>query len=206
MTGVKGASCGFLFTAAHLWPSKMVHQLLERILQKCLNVQANTIVSSVSDERDSAGRWAVQTHRGTIRTSKVVYATNAYTSQLLPDYERSITPIPGICSHSSSPKGLNTPHLVNTYGIRFDARNNDYLTPRPDGSIIVGGARQRFWHRRHRCSDTLRDDELVGEAVSYFDGYMRRHFRGWEDSEARTEKVWTGSRSYTTHAHAVRER
>lgn len=173
----------------------MVHQLLERLIDKGLNAQANTAVSSVSAEKDSAGRWVIQTSRGTIKSPKVVYATNAYTSQLLPEYRRSITPIRGICSRIARPKGTKTPHLVNTYGIRFDARNNDYLIPRPDGSIVVGGARQRFWHNRHRWFRTVKDDELVDKAVPYFDGYMQRLFRGWEDSGAQVEKVWTGSKS-----------
>lgn len=131
---------------------------------------------------------------GLIKARKIIYATNGYTSHLLPEYARCIVPIRGIACHISSPKGTDTPHLVNTYGIRFDARNNDYLIPRPDGSIIVGGARQRFWHNKERWYGTIRDDELIEEAVSYFDDYMQRHFRCWENSGAKAESIWTGSK------------
>jgi glycine/D-amino acid oxidase-like deaminating enzyme len=143
---------------------------------------------------DGSGKWTVETPRGIIKAGKIVYATNGYTSQILPEYTRSITPIRGICSHIESPRGKKAPHLVNTYALRFDSRNYDYLIPRTDGSIIVGGARQRFWHDPARWFSNVQDDELVDEAVPYFDGYMQRHFRGWEDSDAKTKRVWTGSK------------
>jgi glycine/D-amino acid oxidase-like deaminating enzyme len=176
----------------------MVHGLLQKLLHKQLNVQANTPVTSVSSSRDGDGKWTVQTPRGTIRTKTVVYATNGYTGQILTKYNRSITPIRGVCSHIASPKKKDSPHLVNTYALRFDSRNFDYLIPRADGSIVVGGARQRFWHRPDRWFSTVRDDELIDEATTYFDGYMQRNFRGWSESEAKTEMVWTGSKLVTT--------
>lgn len=171
----------------------MVHQLLAKLIRKGVNVQTNTAVKSISSEQDSSGTWTVHTARGGIRAPQIVHATNGYASQLLPEYERSITPIRGICSRIVTPDGRKSPHLVNTYGIKFDSRNNDYLIPRPEGSIIVGGARQRFWHDRESWFSTVDDSQLVKEAVSYFDGYMQRHFRGWENSGAKTDKVWVGS-------------
>ncbi|RTE70859.1 hypothetical protein BHE90_014744 [Fusarium euwallaceae] len=198
VSGVKNAKCCISYTAAHLWPSKLVHQLLEKLIKNGLNIQAHTPVTSVSSTQDSSGLWSVHTARGTIKTPKLVHATNAYTSQLLLEYARAITPVRGICSHLESPKGKKTPHLVNTYGLRFDKLHNDYLIPRADGSIIVGGARQAFWHKKHRWFDNVRDDELVKEAVPYFDNYMQRHFRGWENSEMKTKKVWTGILGYSS--------
>ncbi|KAM0418715.1 hypothetical protein ACHAPT_012313 [Fusarium lateritium] len=183
--------------SAHLWPSKMIHQLLQLLLDKGVKLYSHTLVSSVSSTQDKNGTWTVTTPRGLIKAQKIIYATNGYTSHLLPEYARCIVPIRGIACHISSPKGTDTPHLVNTYGIRFDARNNDYLIPRPDGSIIVGGARQRFWHNKKRWYGTTRDDELIEEAVSYFDDYMQRHFRGWKDSGAKVESIWTGIMGYS---------
>jgi glycine/D-amino acid oxidase-like deaminating enzyme len=173
----------------------MVQQLLGKLIKQGVNVQANTPVTSVSSSMDNAGRWTVRTSRGEIKSSKIIYATNGFSSQLLPEYARSITPIRGVCSHIDSPKGRNSPHLVNTYALRFNDRNFDYLIPRADGSIIVGGATGRFWSDRKRWFSTVRDDQLIDEAAPHFDGYMQRYFRGWEHSEAKTKKVWTGSKS-----------
>ncbi|KAF5533883.1 FAD dependent oxidoreductase [Fusarium phyllophilum] len=198
VSGVKEAKCCISYTAAHLWPSKLVHELLNKVIKGNLNIQAHTPVVSVTPCKDvEHGAWAVSTPRGSVQTSKVIYATNAYTSQILPEYARAITPVRGVCSHIKSVKGTATPHLVNTYGIRFDKYNNDYLIPRADGSIIVGGARQAFWTQKDRWFNNVRDDELVEEAVPYFDNYMQRHFRGWENSEMKTDKVWTGILGYS---------
>ncbi|EWY92134.1 hypothetical protein FOYG_09030 [Fusarium oxysporum NRRL 32931] len=194
VSGVKNAQGCISYTAAHLWPSKLVHQLLEKLVDQGINVQAHTPVTSISQSEGDA--WSVNTPRGTIQAKKIIHATNAYASHILPEYEHAITPVRGVCSHLESDKE-KTPHLVNTYGIRFDEVNNDYLIPRPDGSIIVGGAREAFWHDRKRYYDTVNDDELVDEANSYFDDYMQRYFRGWEDSGMKTKKVWTGILGYS---------
>jgi glycine/D-amino acid oxidase-like deaminating enzyme len=179
----------------------MVHQLVGKLVKQGVNVQANTPVTSVSPTADESGRYTIQTTRGAIKAPKIVYATNGFSSQLLPEYTKSITPIRGVCSHIASPKKKNSPHLVNTYALRFNDRNFDYLIPRADGSIIVGGATKSFWADRKRWFDTVRDDELVDEALPHFDGYMQRYFRGWEDSDAKVEKIWTGSK-FPTPLHA----
>lgn len=177
----------------------MIHQLLDRLLDKGLSLYANTPVSSVSPAENGSGRWTVHTDRGSINTAKVVHATNGYASYLLPEYARSIVAARGICTRLESPKGVDTPHLPNTYCIRFNALAYDYLIARPDGSIVVGGAKQKFKHDLTQWLGNVRDDEIMDQAAPYFDGYMQRHFRGWEDSGAETKEVWTGSEK-TQHA------
>lgn len=69
----------------------------------------------------------------------------------------------------------------------------DYLIPRNDGSIIVGGAKQNFWPDRSHWYDVSDDSKLIEPARSHFDGLMQRMFIGWEDSDAFVDKIWTGS-------------
>ncbi|OHF02367.1 hypothetical protein CORC01_02360 [Colletotrichum orchidophilum] len=59
----------------------MVHQLLGRLLEKGLNLQANAPVVSVSSAPDAAGRWTVQTPRGSIIAGKGVVATYGDTAR-----------------------------------------------------------------------------------------------------------------------------
>lgn len=35
--------------------------------------------------------------------------------------------------------------------------------------------------------------KVIEKAKDYFEGYMQRHFRGWENGCAQTDQVWTGS-------------
>jgi glycine/D-amino acid oxidase-like deaminating enzyme len=73
-----------------------------------------------------------------------VFATNAYTSGLLSAYLNTITPVCGMATHIV-PKQPTHPHLTNIYDIQFaplpdgSTTGVDYLNPRPDGSIVVGG-------------------------------------------------------------------
>ncbi|KAK5045763.1 hypothetical protein LTR84_008855 [Exophiala bonariae] len=200
ISGVKGAQSLFSFTAAYLWPRKMVLGLLQRLIQQHdVKAYAQTPVAKVSKSRDSAGFWTIFTSRGNLRARKIVYATNGYTAALLPQYSRKIVPVRGVCSHITTPRGQNSPHLPNTYSLRFGGANYDYLVPRPDGSIVVGGARQTFLHDRDLWFNTVRDDQRMSMAADkYFQNYMQQHFRGWEDSKATTKRVWTGVMGYTS--------
>ena len=96
------------------------------------------------------------------------------------------------------PEGRVSPFLSQSYTIRYGPPQiYDYLIPRPDGSIIVGGGKPRFWSDRSQWYNVADDSKLIEPAKSYFDGLMQRHYIGWENSGAYTDRVWTGS---TLHA------
>jgi glycine/D-amino acid oxidase-like deaminating enzyme len=157
-----------------------------------VNLQTHTPVESVSSAQDAGGYWAIVTARGVIRAKTIVYASNAYTSAILPEYKNSIIPVRGICCRIVTPKSP-APYLPNSYILRWNGWEYEYLIPRTDGSIIVGGARGTFYSDLHSWYNTPDDSKLIDSAKHYFDGYMQRHFRGWEDSGAVVDKIWTGS-------------
>ena len=194
ISGVKGAKGCFTYTAGHIWPYKLVLHLLRNAISQGVNLQTHTPVERVSNTQDDDGRWTITTARGPIKAKFIVYASNAYTSAILPEYKNTIVPARGICSRIVTPKSP-APYLPNTYIIRWSAWQYDYLIPRTDGSIIVGGARAHFFRDLENWYDIADDSKLIESAKHYFDGYMQRHFRGWEESEAYTDKVWTGSKS-----------
>lgn len=193
VSGVKGALNCFTFTAGHIWPYKMVMHLLAGVVSKGANLQTHTPVTSVSETPLADGRWLVTTERGAIKAKKVLYATNAYTSKLAPQFKDRIIPVRGICSRIVVPKGRQAPFLPQTYSIRYGKGLFDYLIPRNDGSIIVGGAKPNFWSDRSHWYNVWDDSKLIEPAKSHFDGLMQRTFIGWENSGAYTDKVWTGS-------------
>lgn len=123
----------------------------------------------------------------------MVLATNGYTSALAPQYKDTIVPVRGTCSRILVPPGSSVPRLTNTYTLRCGERDFDYLIPREDGSIVVGGARSAFLDELDSWYDVSDDSRVLESAVRYFDGYMQRNFVGWEDSHAYTNRVWTGS-------------
>lgn len=194
LSGVKGAEGCFSYTAGHIWPYKFVLHLLKKAISQGVNLQTHTPVQQVSSSQDFEGYWTITTTRGAIRAKTVVYASNAYTSAILPEYKDSIVPVRGICCRITTPKSP-APYLPNSYILRSSGWEFDYLIPRTDGSIIVGGARGSYYQNLDSWYDNTDDSKLIQSAEYYFDGYMQRHFRGWEDSGAAVDKIWTGSES-----------
>jgi glycine/D-amino acid oxidase-like deaminating enzyme len=114
VSGVKGALCAFSYTAASLWPWKLVMGILCRVVGMGGNLQTNTVVWGVEREEmqkekqkqegegdddgdgDGGGRWVLRTERGSVRAKNVVVTTNAYTGQLLNKFEGKITPARGV--------------------------------------------------------------------------------------------------------------
>lgn len=190
LSGIAGAKGCFSYTAGHLSPYKFVLHLLNKAVSAGVNLQTNTPVTSISD---TEGNVNVTTPRGSVRTSKIVFATNAYTSFLLPEFSDMIVPVRGICSHIA-PGKLPAPPLSNSYIIRWSGNEYEYLIPRLDGGIVVGGARSRYFLDLDSWYKNVEDDKLIEPARTHFDGYMQRVFRGWNDSGASTSKVWTGSK------------
>jgi glycine/D-amino acid oxidase-like deaminating enzyme len=203
LSGVKDCKCCFSFTAAHLWPYKLVMSLLAKIVARGVNLQTRTPVTSVSAEPDPAGRWTVTTQRGSILANKVLFATNGYTAAIAPQFEQRIVPVRGICSRIVPTRPENTPRLVHTYSLRHGPALYDYMIPRLDKSVVIGGAKQPFWHDRSNWYGVTDDSRLIEPAVAYFDGLMQRHFSGWGGegsgaAAARTEMVWTGIMGWTS--------
>ncbi|KAI1320060.1 FAD dependent oxidoreductase superfamily protein [Xylariaceae sp. FL0255] len=209
VTGVKGVKLAFSSPACSLWPYKFVTQLLERAMSRNANLNVQTETPVLSVENDADGESLVHTARGTIRAKKVVFATNGYTIGLLPQYKGTITPYKGTCAHLAPPAGRDPvfPHLSHTYNLDWrskieyegSAETVDYFNPRPDGGIVVGGANWLYAERRELWWNNV-DDSTLFDAVmdaKYFEGYMQRNFRGWEDSGTVVNKVWTGIQAET---------
>lgn len=179
----------------------MTH-LLEKAVSLGVNLQTYTPVTSVSPAATDAKdhRWLVTTPRSTIKTSIVIYATNGYTSALVPEMKDKIVPVKGIVARLV---GKYAPRLTDSYMMRISDYEYDYMIPRPDGSVIVGGAKRDFFRNLNDWFDNSDDSSLIKGARRYFDGYMQRHFYGWEKSDVRTEDVWTGSKSRSSRQTGV---
>ncbi|EFW98514.1 FAD dependent oxidoreductase superfamily [Grosmannia clavigera kw1407] len=211
-SGIHGAKAVVSLTAGHLWPYKMVMHLLSGMVQNEVqtgfNLQTNTPVTAVEaadlGSDDDTPPWILTTPRGRVRARQVLFATNGYTAAIAPQFHARIVPVRGICSHIAVADPDNRrreraarPPLANSYSLRYGPGLADYLIPRLDGSIVVGGAKGAFWHDRSQWYGVTDDTRLIEPAADYFDGLMQRHFRGWEQSAASTDHVWTGIMGWT---------
>lgn len=167
-------------------------QLLRRAIAAGANLQTHTPVVSVSESAGDDGRWTVTTSRGPIRATWVIFASNAYTSAIAPEYKDRIVPVRGTCSHIVTPNPPASP-LRSSYSLRSKSWDYDYLIPRPDGSIVVGGGKSTYLHDLSRWYDNTDDSRLIDLAAGCFDDYMQRHYHGWEHTGAHVDQSWTGS-------------
>jgi len=170
--------------AASLWPYKLISGLLERLLSKAscrtgntetnladevnttkrtFNLQTNTPATHLQSLQN--GSWIIHTPRGMVSTQKILLATNAYTSHLLPDFSDLIVPVRGEMSALVPPPALRptsesalTGALEYSYGFVGNGKQNinqdDYLIQRPfygptnttaghdrGGELMFGGGR-----------------------------------------------------------------
>ncbi|PVI03708.1 FAD dependent oxidoreductase [Periconia macrospinosa] len=211
VTSIKGAKLALSVPVVSLWPYKFATGLLERLVEKWsgehLNVQTNTSVTGISssagnDDDDDPpismpAETVLTTPRGALLAKKVVFATNAYTAGLLPQFTDTITPIKGMASHIVPSSPIN-PHLNNTYNITFSPeKGTDYLNPRPDGTIVVGGGGSLFKNDRPLWYNDFDDSKRFPDSImAYWDGYMGRTFHGWDGGE-KVESAWVGTMGIT---------
>lgn len=166
--------------------------MLERAIARGVNLQTNTTVTSIDPTHaNSKPAWVVNTARGSTRCHTVIHATNGYASTLVPEMKGKIVPVKGMVARLVP---TSAPRLAESYMMRFSDYEYDYLISRPDGSIVVGGARRDFYKELDSWFDVSDDGSLIRGAENYFEGYMQRHFRGWEECDVRTESLWTGSK------------
>ncbi|KAK3676840.1 hypothetical protein LTR78_003044 [Recurvomyces mirabilis] len=151
--------------AARLWPYKFVARILEDLLTSTtlsgtFNLQTLTPALSLTPAQNGPARsWTITTPRGDISAQKVILATNAYTSHLLPDsFTNLILPCRGQMSALQPlPSLTGSSRLQTSFGFLGDGLD-DYLIQRPSergGHLMFGGGRQ------HGPSISETDDGVV---------------------------------------------
>ncbi|KAI0380780.1 FAD dependent oxidoreductase [Hypomontagnella monticulosa] len=202
VTGAKGARAAFTFPAYTLWPYKLVMHLLAGVVRQGVNLQTHTPVHEVSETADEEGYWTLATPRGTIQAKTVVFATNGYTGGLLPEYDDAIyaarASVARIVPSSSSSQQLDLPLGSCAIEMRSPASVDCYYGLRPDGSLIVGGARSTYADQsREAWYRNFDDSTLIEPAVPYFETWPGETFGAWEGVPVTRDCVWTGIMGYS---------
>ncbi|KAI8956961.1 FAD dependent oxidoreductase [Daldinia sp. FL1419] len=238
------------WNAASLWPYKLVAFVLERLLagneeesKGLFNLQTNTPVTGLSQAEASTNLsslsssktpqhnsiWTVHTPRGTITTSRVLLATNGYTSHLLPQFSDLLVPTRGQISALKPPETPTDPadpplDIMHTYYVVGEPvdpyARDDYLVQRPPpaAELIFGGGRQHAAGRGIGVWDDSSIDEPVswylrGELSNVIDlslHHTHTHAKGQSSGEQKPplQKLdleptfeWSGIMGYTRDSH-----
>ncbi|KAF5368121.1 hypothetical protein D9757_011575 [Collybiopsis confluens] len=203
--------------AASLFPYKLVSHLLHLCISKYgLNLQTHTHVSSVTSiiDHEQGSRWVLTTPRGQIKARQVVYATNAFTATLLPEFLGHIVPGQGQCAAivpTKSYSGKGTMDRTCCYSWGNVEGYYDYLIQRPmDGIIILGGGKASVSGSKSiigstndsgRIADGGRQQSITG----YLKDAMEQHFSDWtakgkEEPGEGFLSDWTGRSTFPTKA------
>ncbi|KAL7905190.1 FAD dependent oxidoreductase [Trichoderma velutinum] len=200
LTRAKDSKAALSVPACSLWPYKLGAGLLSISIKKGVNLQTNTCVTSVAATRTADGYYLVNTSRGIIKARKILFASNGYTAGILPEYQDKIIPWRGINSRIVVGEDQIPPNLSNTYNLHNYPGTDEYINPRPDGSIIVGGAKTSYWHDKKQYYNNADDSTLIEPAKHYFDEYMQKYFLDYTGSGAYTDMIWTEIMGYTPDA------
>ncbi|OTB06112.1 hypothetical protein M426DRAFT_259528 [Hypoxylon sp. CI-4A] len=200
-TGVRDAKVAFTFPAWTVWPYKLVMHLLEAAASQGANLQTHTRVHGISDTSDKDGYWTVSTARGAVKAKKVLFATNAYTAGLLPEYDDAV--YAARINVARLVPGLRPPEDAVPLGscemlMRSPDSADSYYGARPDGSLIVGGGKSTYWRqKRDEWYRNYDDSTLIGPAVPYLDGWAQRTFARWEGTPNQVDRIWSGIMGYS---------
>ncbi|KAI2629070.1 FAD dependent oxidoreductase [Hypomontagnella submonticulosa] len=200
VTGAKGARAAFTFPAYTLWPYKLVMHLLAGAVRQGVNLQTRTPVHEVSETADEEGYWTLATPRGTIQAKTVIFATNGYTGGLLPEYDDAIYAArASVCRIVPSPQRPPADLPLGSCAVEMQSPSSVdcYYARRPDGSLVIGGARSTYVHEREEWYRNYDDSTLIEPAAPYFEAWAGRTFGAWEGVPVRRDSVWTGIMGYS---------
>ncbi|PGH04884.1 hypothetical protein AJ80_08433 [Polytolypa hystricis UAMH7299] len=201
----KGAIGAITYEAGSVSAYKFVIGILRLCLERGLNLQTGTPVTALQQGNDSeGGSWMVTTPRVSIRASKVVLATNAYTAAIYPKLHGMIVPLRGQITAHRPGSNMPKPGLGVTYSFRH-SEGYDYMIPCPQGSkhpgciIIGGGYTQDGTKGLSQYGST--DDTVCDPLVSnYLTASTARYFgENWgpDDPAGRIRREWTGIMGYS---------
>ncbi|KAJ7793680.1 FAD dependent oxidoreductase [Mycena olivaceomarginata] len=182
-TRCQAALAAYKYPAGALFPRKLKYGM---------NLQTRTPVRRVVPRISGAGGWRVETDRGAVETETVVYATNAYTATLLPEFVGHIWPFKGQCAAVVPPEAYAGPNMFReTYGLA----PGDYLIQRPTDGVIIFGGQRRSVPVERLLGNTGRCPSLKKA--------LPRYFAGWGEDSGLTVgeglvHAWTGIMGYTT--------
>ncbi|KAG2357782.1 FAD dependent oxidoreductase [Suillus spraguei] len=196
---------GFRKPAHNLWPLKLVTKLYRHAeahtgQYASLSLHTRTPVTAVTHETtDNSSTYTVVTSRGNISCSRVVHATNAYASYLLPFLAGpdGIIPTRGQVMATRASVGAGQTKIQSWSG----NEGFTYWFPRPvthdteKPLIIIGGSRNAVVPSYELyVDDDSETHPLVGKALREF---LPAVFEGKYNTNLEPEMEWTGIMGYT---------
>ncbi|KIJ65352.1 hypothetical protein HYDPIDRAFT_174844 [Hydnomerulius pinastri MD-312] len=192
----------------NVWPLKLVTKLYQHAkarnnfdLRLHTHTPVTSIVKTVAADGPVGREYKLSTPRGSVACSRVVHATNAYASHLLPFLAGpdGIVPTRGQIIATRASVGTE---LIKTNGWGGN-EGFEYWFPRPLKAvdekplIILGGGREASESPSFELY--VDDDSTLNQAVGKaLRGFLPAVFEGMFDPNNEPEMEWTGIMGYTS--------
>ncbi|QRW12637.1 FAD-binding domain protein [Ceratobasidium sp. AG-Ba] len=168
-------------------PYKLVTALLTSFEEK--------YPDSITQPSSERPLYALTTSKGEITTPHVVHATNAHASHLVPGLRSKIFPLRQVMTaqtHSSFPSTQPTPG-GRSFSFLY-AEGFDYLTERPDGTIMLGGGFAQGPQQGMAEVGVPTDDAYDAATAAHVCGALSVLFKPpARDKSASVQSIWAGS-------------
>ncbi|PRP88139.1 putative oxidoreductase [Planoprotostelium fungivorum] len=173
--------------ASQLWPRRLVELMAEVVHDRGVRFLMNATVKSAESRGDFIDISVNE--NVTIRAEKIIWATNAYSQDVLPQVKDIIVPVRGQVLVTSPVHHVRLPSCA-----RYDA---EYLIHRrSDGRIIVGGMRRASPTGEVGITDDSSIQPQVSEALRR---YLRESFPSLDEEGGYViEQEWTGIMGFTS--------
>lgn len=197
-------------SAGAFWPYKLVTGLFAKMLSQYSGrffLETETPVTAVAyqPEKDEDHPYTINTPRGLVRATKVIYCSNAWTGHLIPNLRGKIFPLRGTMSVQKA--GVDLPHQGHERSWsmidkpRYDAQEGTfsyglyYITQSPTtGDVYIGGEKQKI-------DEVLSSDDTTTSTVSQntLENVLPTIFaKGWREGEVpEVKKLWSGIMGFT---------
>jgi glycine/D-amino acid oxidase-like deaminating enzyme len=185
----------FVFPAGALSPYNLITSLLATLTERHANftIHPRTPIVSLAPSVNHPGETLATTASGhIIRARYVVHATNAYISHLLPSFAGKVFPVRG--TMTAQPAGTALPNWSNERSWTFVfKRGYDYMTQRPDGTLMLGGGRSNAEEDGRGEFGNAREDEHSVFSLAHLRGLPPVVFgKHWGDTPPSAVAQWTG--------------
>ena len=206
---VTGEKCfgAVSYQAGSLSAYRVVIGVLKLCLGMGLQLYTNTPATHL--ERDSSGKWEIETPQGKFKTKKVALATNGYTAAIWPAFQGAVVPLRGHITAQIPPSSL--PTLPTTYSFIYKD-GYEYMIPKPlysqyppyPGDVVIGGGLGTLPDEGAEEYGITNDSTLNPSLSAYLRDCTKRYFGdgsrkvGGDRSEEWTVRnEWTGIMGFT---------
>ncbi|CZT24674.1 uncharacterized protein RCC_10401 [Ramularia collo-cygni] len=197
-------------SAGAFWPYRLVTGIFARMLSQYdgrFFLETETPVTAVAyqPEEDRDHPYSIDTARGTVHATKVIYCSNGWTGHLIPNLRGKIFPLRGTMSVQKAGSELPSQGDQRSWSMIDKPQYNNqdstfsyglyYITQDPmTGDVFIGGEKQRI-------GEVLSSDDTTTSSVSQktLENILPTIFaKGWRDGEVpEVKKLWSGVMGFT---------